>query len=243
MHRAIVIDDERHMLQGWETMVDWKGSGYELTAALDDPEDALAWIEAEQPDLVITDIRMPGMSGHDLIRAMRERLQVSSRIVIMTGYAEFQYVRQAMPYKIDRYLLKPIIPDEIHAMLGELSRRMVDRLTRADDAIDEDNAVAGVIRYLRLHYHKKIRIEDLADLCGYHPAYLGKLFKERAGLSILDYLHRLRMQEAQKLLLRTDLQISAIAAMLGYRDSEYFASKFKQHTDMTPSSFKNMKLR
>lgn len=243
MHKAIVVDDETHMLQGWRTMVDWRSCGYELQAALDDPQEALAVIEHEEPDLVITDIRMPGMCGHELIQTIREKLDLSSRIVIMTGYADFQYVKRAMPFKIDRFLLKPIIPEEIHVVLRELSLVMADMFSKVDASSSDDDAVTKAIRYLRRHYHQDVKIKQLADYCGYHPVYFGQLFKQKTGTSIQDFTHRLRIQEAQKLLLQTNMKIAAVADLLGYHDADYFTSIFKKFTNLTPSSFKNLKLR
>lgn len=240
MHKVIVIDDELHILQGWKTMVNWNSYGFELIAALDNSEEALALINDKKPDLIITDIRMPDKSGLELIREIRETLQVAARVVIMTGYSEFKYVKQAIPYKIDRYLLKPIITEEIHEMLKELTYSMNDLRAMGED---DDHFIGKVMQYLRHHYHQPITVQQLAEQFNYHPGYLGQLFKEKTGVVIHDYIHQLRIQEAQKLLLQSDMKVSAIADLLGYQDSDYFASKFKKYTKMTPSAFKNLKSR
>lgn len=243
MHKVVVIDDEPHILQGWKTMVDWKNCGFELIAAMDDSEEALVLIEDQKPDLIITDIRMPDIDGLELIQEIRERIKISSRIVIMTGYSEFCYVQQAMPYKVDRYLLKPIISEEIHAMLKELACSMKDLLVKQGSLSKDEHSIGKVIQYLKQYYYEPITVLQLADKYGYHPGYLGQLFKEKTGASIHDYVHQLRIQEGQKLLLQTEMKVSAIANLLGYRDPDHFVAKFKKHTKMTPSSFKNLKSR
>jgi two-component system, response regulator YesN len=82
MRKVLVVDDEPYMLQGWRTMVEWNTYGFELCAAVPGGEQALALIESMQPDLVFTDIRMPGIDGLELIRKMRGKLRSTSRIVI-----------------------------------------------------------------------------------------------------------------------------------------------------------------
>jgi Response regulator containing CheY-like receiver domain and AraC-type DNA-binding domain len=248
LRKVLVIDDEPYMLEGWKTMIDWNAYGYELCAAASNGEEALKIAAATRPDLVFTDIRMPGIDGIDLIRKLREEQPAGSgyrpKIVIMSGYPEFDYVKRAMPYKIERYMLKPLIPDEIHGLLSELAAGMAAPVTdgAADDggtADEHGGAVGRVIEYVKGHYRETIRISRLARLVGHHPAYLGYLFKQKTGYSIQEYVHRLRIAEARKLLRRTDHKIAFIAKQLGYRDPDVFTEKFKAMVGMTPSDYRS----
>ncbi len=247
MRKVLVVDDEPYMLEGWQTMIEWSTYGFELCAAVSGGEEALAAVASMKPDLVFTDIRMPGIDGLELIRTMREKLRSTSRIVIMSGYSEFDYVRLAMPYKIDRYLLKPLIPEEIHGLLIELTTDAATRpLSVAGAAIDKhesvakhEGAVVRAIAYLQTHYRTNIRIAELAQFVGHNPVYLGQLFKKETGYSVRDYIHRLRIAEAKRLLRQTDLKIAAIAEMLGYHDADAFGEKFKALTAASPSEYRN----
>jgi two-component system, response regulator YesN len=246
MRKVLVVDDEPYMLEGWRTMVEWSTYGFELCAAVSGGEEALAAVESMQPDLVFTDIRMPGIDGLELIRTMREKLRSTSRIVIMSGYSEFDYVRMAMPYKIERYLLKPLIPEEIHSLLIELTTDASTRPMSACGSPKDENgtaaqyegAVVRVIAYLQAHFRTSVRITDLAQVVGHHPVYLGQLFKKETGYSVREYIHRLRMAEAKRLLRQTDLKITVIADMLGYHDAEAFGEKFKAFTASSPSEYR-----
>ncbi len=247
MRKVLVVDDEPYMLEGWRTMIEWGTYGFELCAAVSGGEEALAAVASMQPDLVFTDIRMPGIDGLELIRTMREKLRSTSRIVIMSGYSEFEYVRLAMPYKIDRYLLKPLIPEEIHGLLIELTTDASTRPLSVGGSTKEENegaahhegAVVRVIAYLQTHYRTNIRIIELAQYVGHHPVYLGQLFKKETGYSVREYIHQLRTAEAKRLLRETDLKIAAIAEMLGYHDPEAFGEKFKALTAISPSEYRN----
>jgi Response regulator containing CheY-like receiver domain and AraC-type DNA-binding domain len=248
LRKVLVIDDEPYMLEGWKTMIDWNAYGFELCAAASDGEEALKIAAAARPDLVFTDIRMPGIDGIDLIRKLREEPLPGSgyrpKIVIMSGYPEFDYVKRAMPYKIERYMLKPLIPDEIHGLLSELAAGLAEPVTdgaanAGGTAESYDGAVGRVIEYAKEHYRETIRITRLARLVGHHPAYLGHLFKQKTGYSVQEYVHRLRVAEARELLRRTDHKIAFIAKRLGYHDPDAFTEKFKAMVGVTPSEYRS----
>ncbi|CAM3468155.1 response regulator [Saccharibacillus brassicae] len=151
MYKVIVADDEPLMLEGWKTMVDWTGAGYELCGAASDGEEALDLFGSVGPDLVVTDIRMPVLDGLELIRAIKNRPGAHARSVIVSGYAEFGYVQQALRFGADRYVLKPIVPEEIQVLLGDLfallGRDRTDRASAA--ALQAAAEEAEVMRLLQ----------------------------------------------------------------------------------------------
>ncbi|BBH22541.1 hypothetical protein Back11_38860 [Paenibacillus baekrokdamisoli] len=99
--------------------------------------------------------------------------------------------------------------------------------------------VAGeAARYVRHHFRKPLKLKQVAQELYIQPAYLGQLFKKTVGMSFLDYVHSIRIAEAQKLLRRTDLKVANVARSVGYVDPELFASKFKQFTNTLPSQYK-----
>ncbi|MCZ8521304.1 MULTISPECIES: response regulator [Paenibacillus] len=143
MFKVLVVDDEPLMLEGWKTMVDWQSCGYELCGTATDGEEALAWIRVHEPDLVFTDVRMPVLDGLGLIRAMRDELRVSPMTVIVSAYSEFTYAQQALRYQVDRYVLKPLVPEEIHKLLLEQTGPLEKRLLERDAAPREQAAAAA----------------------------------------------------------------------------------------------------
>ncbi|WP_366294027.1 response regulator [Paenibacillus sp. AN1007] len=368
MYKVIVADDEPFMLEGWRTMIDWQGCGYELCGTATDGEEALELISHVNPDLVVTDIQMPVLDGLGLIRTMREELNYDSQIVIVTGYSEFGYAQQAIRYRVNEYVLKPLVPEEIHELLKNLiipldtqrqeietryaeerneAAEMLDTFTDAGGVIEEadlekmtsrakqflalieagdvnriDRAVddmlqemresraargwtqsavryvhgellrrygiigadqtllqkrtwhhteswfhgelkqlfrqiaetfassaqadpgsgglvAEAVQYLKEHYRTKIKLQQLANHIHVNAAYLGQQFKREMGISFSEYVHRLRIEEARRMLRRTNMKISDIAFELGYHDAEYFTEKFKALTGELPSLYKN----
>lgn len=151
MFKALAVDDEPMMLEIWKTMVDWQACGYELCGTATDGAEALAAIRTDEPDLVVTDIRMPVLDGLGLVRAMKEELGARSKIVIVSGFPEFEYARKALSYQVNHYLLKPIVAAEFHELLRELAvSHNEERLEEATAGIALAAAASSaIIRLLR----------------------------------------------------------------------------------------------
>ncbi|MBB6676660.1 helix-turn-helix domain-containing protein [Cohnella lubricantis] len=143
MYKVLVVDDEPLMLEGWKTMVDWEAYGYQLCGTATDGAEALANIQACDPDLVVTDIRMPVLDGLGLIRAMKEDLGHSAKTIIVSGFPEFGYAQQALIYQVDRYILKPLVTEEIHSLLLELAGPLEERRLEEASAGKKQAAAAA----------------------------------------------------------------------------------------------------
>lgn len=92
--------------------------------------------------------------------------------------------------------------------------------------------------YMRAHLADALTLERLAQLVHWSPNYLCRVFKEHTGMAPMAYLQSLRMAEAEKLLLYTDLPVYAISDMLGYTDASYFARVFRRHRGRPPASYR-----
>lgn len=133
MYKVVVVDDEPLMLEGWKTMVDWPACGYELCGTATNGEEALALIRACDPELVITDIRMPVLDGIGLVRAMKE-MGYGAKTIIVSAYSEFSYAQKALCYQVDRYVLKPLLTEEIHSLLLDMAASLEERRLTAASA-------------------------------------------------------------------------------------------------------------
>ena len=116
MLKVILADDEKKVIYLLQKLIDWEQTGYEIAGIAHDGLSALQMVEEKQPHLLITDIRMPGCSGIDLIRRARE-LQPALHCIIISGYREFEYAQKAIKYGVEDYLLKPLKKDELYSIL------------------------------------------------------------------------------------------------------------------------------
>jgi two-component system response regulator YesN len=92
--------------------------------------------------------------------------------------------------------------------------------------------------YVQQHYYKDLKLQQVAKEYFVNPVYLGQIFAKTVGMHFNDYVHSVRIEEAKKLLRRTDMKICVIASKVGYSDTEYFGSKFKAITQHLPSDYR-----
>ncbi|MGI5854979.1 MAG: response regulator transcription factor [Candidatus Merdivicinus sp.] len=123
MYQVLLVDDEPWVLRGLTEGIPWAQLGFEICAQTSDPTEALTILLDRQPDLVVTDIKMPGISGMDLIRCSREQ-GGNSNFILFSGYGDFEYAQRAIQYGVFAYLLKPLNQKEFTRTLELLAKSL-----------------------------------------------------------------------------------------------------------------------
>ena len=144
MYKLILVDDESEICQGLKEVVPFESLGFTVVGEAANGVEALRLCETLMPDLIITDIRMPLMDGLTLCRRARAILP-TTQFIILSGYDEFEYARQAIEVKTMGYLLKPIS-----------SAEFVEVLKNAKVALDEEFSKRRDIRHLREHFRESL---------------------------------------------------------------------------------------
>jgi two-component system response regulator YesN len=412
MTHLLIVDDDQFIREGLKRLIDWDELGITLLDEAEGGYEALEMMERQQPHILLTDIRMPRGDGLELIEQIRLR-SWNTFIVVLSGYNDYSYVRQAMKFQVEDYLLKPVDAAElkeimltcseryrsqwIHEQLqresfqllrnnillrwvqnrinheqlrekfkflnmsllrfdmyqtgviswrnpreGELTpaeeqfrsfailnimeemlqetergiafinekrqivillfgnggdpeqfaarnREWMSGIAQQNGAIlkaswlfafgavqmqpshvhlsykealrsqsDMDNLSGFVYeasadsvknpitlqveRYLREHYNEELSLQTLSSRFNVNNVYLGRLFKEETGEYFNDYLNRIRLDQAKKLLQTTLNKASDIAAIVGFLDPNYFYRKFKQVNGLSPSEYRSRNL-
>ncbi|NOU71231.1 response regulator [Paenibacillus sp. LMG 31458] len=136
MRKVIIVDDEPMIREGLNSMIAWESLGFEVVGLFEDGEDAWAFLQThKQIDLVITDIQMDICTGLELLRRVR-RADYRSRVLIISGYDEFHYLREAMTMGIDNYLLKPINKDELISSLGQIQESLLIEYRKSQELFE-----------------------------------------------------------------------------------------------------------
>jgi len=128
MYKAIIVDDEKWVVESFRKGIDWNKYGFEVIGSASDGMEAYEMLCALQPDLVLVDIRMPVMGGLELIRKAKQEF-TDMEFVVVSGYAEFAYAQKALNYGAAGYCLKPLEEEELSKVLGMIKSRL-DRNTR-----------------------------------------------------------------------------------------------------------------
>jgi len=123
MYKVFLVEDENVVREGIRKNILWEEYGFQYTGDAPDGELALPMIRKIQPDLLITDIKMPFMDGLSLIRIVKKEFP-RTKIVIISGYDDFSYAQQAIHMGVEQYLLKPIIKEKLTEMLVEMREKI-----------------------------------------------------------------------------------------------------------------------
>lgn len=123
MIRTMIVDDEAWVCTLICNIVDWSNYGYAIVKRAYSGSEALAAIQELKPDLVFTDIRMPGIDGLALIRET-EKFGLDTKFIIISGYSDFQYAKTAIESGVLGYLVKPVEPDELSCLLTKLQKNV-----------------------------------------------------------------------------------------------------------------------
>lgn len=199
----------------------------------------------ELPDIVITDIRMPGVDGLELAKHVHEQYP-KVKTIIISGHSEFSYAQTAIKYHVYDYLLKPVSAESLQATLQHLlialdSENMkLAQLAADPHTLGQDEICDLMTQYMRQNYQTDLSLGELAQKIGYTPEYIGKIFKKHTGETPSKFLAKLRINEAKYLLIhQPGLEIKKIGEMVGYPDAYYFSRIFKANTGMHPSEFRS----
>ena len=120
MLKVLIADDEEKICQLILKLIDWEKLGLEVVATVSNGLDAVRVVESHKPEIIITDIRMPGIDGMELIEKVKE-LSPDTEAIIISGYRHFEYAQTAIRFGVRNYLLKPIRKDELNETLRKIS--------------------------------------------------------------------------------------------------------------------------
>lgn len=142
MFKVLLVDDEPIILQGLSMVIDWKQEGFEIVGTASNGVEALQMIRAENPDIVITDIKMPRMTGLELLERVKSKGTENSTIsfIMLTGFDDFSYAREAIKYEAVDYLLKPVEKkDLLEALKKAVSiQKAIDRSRQTDSNLQKE---------------------------------------------------------------------------------------------------------
>lgn len=231
MMRMLIVDDEVFAREAVIESVDWQQ--YDLDVkGVSSAEEALAYMDRQEVDILMTDIKMPHKNGLELIEEVHAK-GMEPCIIVLSSFNEFDLVRSAMRLGAEDYLFKPsMMPKDIlDAVLKVKGSRRKQKKSEDRQGGQEvqKREMQKAIDYIRAHLGEKdLSLTMVAEHIGMSKNYFSKIFKESMGENFVNYVTRLRMEYARELYLGSDRKIYEIAEMVGYSDWHYFYNLYRK---------------
>lgn len=237
MYRVVIIDDEPLVLKGIRKIINWETYGFIVIATFSDPEEAMKAIPNLRPELVITDIQMPEVSGIELLDALSDINNI--KFAVLSAYDKFDYAQKSLKYGVVRYLLKPIDPVDLIELIEAVKGELGSKDPREEHDADKSIKFSEIVDYIDETFsNKNLNLKLLSDKFHIGYSYLSTQFKKETGVNFVTYLSKIRISNVMFLLKKTDKSLSEIAYECGYQDSQALYYSFKNHVGISPKVYK-----
>lgn len=245
MYRLLIVDDEPKIRSGLSLGYPWEELGFTVAGEAANGSEALDFIAVRPVDVILADIRMPVLSGIELVKRLRERND-PVRVILLSGYREFEYAQKALQYGVSCYLVKPTAYDDVVSTFEKI-RELLDRelQNKSEAAVTrekpEDSFYHKIINAVYAYVEGNIpdaNLEDAACAVGISTFYLSRLFKKHTGINFSDYVMAKKMERAASLLSDYHYKIYEISNLLGYDSAKNFTRAFKVYHGKCPQDFR-----
>lgn len=252
MYKLLIADDARISREGLNKTISWENLGISVVGLAKDGFEAYEMIRLHAPDIVISDIRMPGLNGIELLEKSR-KLFPDIVFILLSAYGEFEYAQPAMELGVKYYLLKPCPQAKLEKILTDVTEELASRfaaptagpnqgIALSEGSMSGSSLIKQVLAYVDSHFQdSNLNLKYIAAHITYtNSDYLGRLFKTQTGKKFSDYLMGKRMEYAKTLIdSNTDLKVYEICQLCGYgHNTEYFSQLFKKYTGVSPYDYK-----
>ena len=242
--RVLIVEDEELVRNELLLTTPWERFGCEPVGSAENGMQGEELINALKPDIVITDIRMPGQDGITMLENT-----MPPAALILSGYSDFHYARKAIRLGVMDYILKPVDDEELYGALEKVSKKLRDEaqnqpafftdFSRQPDCDKQDFYIKTAIQYIEERYASDISLGEVAGIIGITESYLSRLFKLKTGDSFLAYIRNYRLTVVLEELKDQTKRINEVARDAGFHDMSYFSSQYKKYVGMTPNQYQN----
>ena len=252
MYNVMLVDDEEEVRVAIEKKINWAELGFNVVGSAGNGFDALDMALERRPDVVMTDINMPFMNGLEFSKQLKAELP-STKFVILSGYDEFEYAKEAIELSVEEYILKPVNSDELCQLFSRLKvrlddevelRRNLENLEKyfVNPSAKDNDLVEQAKAYILEHCSESdLSVDKICSQLNVTPNYFSTLFRKKTGSTFVTYLTDLRMEKAKYLLDNTDEKAYIIAGLVGIDDPNYFSYVFKKAYGISPSKYRQKK--
>lgn len=248
-YTILVADDNEELV---EYIADELRKHFKRVLIVHDGQTAYQIACDENPDIIVSDVMMPGLNGYELCKAIKEDISVSHiPVILLTARNDNESRKYGYMLGADSYLDKPF---EIDQLIEKIINKLYNRLQTQKHyhqigihPISTENDLSKADRLFMEKLHQTINDNldnlqlDIPFLCGQigiSRASLYNKLKAITGMGANDYINKIRIERAMKLIKETDLNFTEISEKTGFTSPRYFSTAFKQYTGKTPTQYR-----
>ena len=198
-------------------------------------EELIKKIKEEVPDIVITDIKMPLVSGMEVAKYVYEN-QFSTKVIILTAYADFEYAKEAIEYDVCGYVVKTSAIEELPTIL----RKAITQLSSHNEPDEEEAFPEDIFgklqKFIEDNYTEKLTLSVIAEEVHANGSYLSHLYKAKTGQNLIAAIYKMKLEKAKEYLAKGK-RVSDIASLVGFEDVSYFSRVFKKYENCSPREY------
>ncbi len=254
--KILLCDDNQYELKGLEKLIRRHFSDCEVVM-FSDSQRALDYMKQNVVAILLTDIKMPLLSGLDLA-ILAKNVQPGLEVILLSAYPEFKFAQRAIKIGVREYLTKPVEEDQLVELLTHLmgeeeqngfsvslqSREILETFAQGKN-IDANTFTGNTLKcihFIEEHYSDpELGLDMLATNLFLSVSYLCSIFKNDCGVSIVRFLNQFRMNRAKELLTETNLPVKAIMEKVGYSNFSYFSNAFYKMFHFYPSEIREQR--
>ena len=254
--KLLVADDERTIRNGLLSLP-WESIGIQQVYQAENGLTAKEILKEEKIDIIISDIKMPGLSGLELAEYIKE-CAMDTAVILLTGYSDFEFARRALRNEVFDYMLKPIRPGSILETVRRVKEALERKRYKAE-VVRKYETASGSLNFreqiswmfqgvnrqtleilldIAENFSQGISLNSLAEKYHFSSAYLSRMIKKETGYSFSGILNAIRLAAAVEFLLKNHGKINLICDLVGFSDQKYFSQVFKKTLGCSPGEFR-----
>jgi len=256
--KIIIVDDEYLIRNLIRNCIDWESLDVEIIGEASNAHECLSLIEKNKPDIVLTDINMPLTNGLDMSKHLLDKYP-EVKVIVITGYNEFEYAKRSIRLGISDFILKPVDDEELKEVVLRIKEKIekekaeinevkiiketIGDLTEIMEAEEGDDDKCININQIKKYIIKNISNQELslksvAQHFYLNSSYLSRFFKEKTNENFGEYITKIKMEIALKMIENPNVKAYEIAKRIGFDDPNYFSNWFKKYKGQSIKDYK-----
>ena len=249
MYKVVVVEDESIVRQGIVRSTNWSSIDCMVVGEAENGEVGYEVIKRLNPDVVITDIRMPKMTGIRMIEKLREE-DIKPVTIFLTAYDDFDYAIDALRLRASDYVLKPFEDNVLEAAVTKALTNIKRKSDNKAEILEQENLslskgdkskyLAAALSFIDEHYmDPELSAKMVSDALNISTGHLSHLFRKESEYTMSNYILDCRMRAAKDLLKDYTHKVYEVAEKVGYKDITYFSATFKKYVGVSPSEYQD----